>query len=421
MTRRVLLHVGTPKTGTSYVQDVLFRNRDTLTAAGILYPAERFDAHFLAALDLMKLPWGGLEAEAIGAWDRLAERARAHRGTTIISHEILAHASRAQAGRALESLGHRWDVAPEERETEVHVVLSVRDLIRQVPAEWQENVKHRSTLSYAEFLDQIRDPERRSRVSSWFWAVQEIPAILDRWAHDLPPEHVHVVTVPPSGTAPEVLWKRFSRALDLDRLDLDLTATRANPSLGVPETALIRRINASANDVLVPGDYRPLIRELLAHQTLSQRRGSARLGLPPHLHRWFGEVEQSWVDAIRERGYDVIGDVSELLGASLPAEAALDDRAERSWADPDRPRPREVADAAVDAITALALEAARLRGEEHRLHEELAETRRALERSYLRPSYRFRKKVVRRLASSRPGRTMLRSYRGLRGRNSSSA
>ncbi len=423
MTRRVLLHVGTPKTGTSYVQDVLFRNRETLTEAGLLYPAERFDAHFLAALDLMNLPWGGLETEAIGAWDRLAEQARAHDGTTIISHEIFAHASRAQAGRALESLGHRWDLAAEQRETEVHVVLSVRDLTRQVPAEWQENVKHRSTLSYSDFLSPVRDPERRSQVASWFWAVQEIPAILDRWAHDLPPEHVHLVTVPPSGTAPEVLWKRFSQAFDLDGLDLDLTATRANPSLGVPETALIRRINEAANDVLLPDDYRPLVRELLAHQTLSQRRGSPRLGLPPQLHAWFLEVEQSWVEAIGERGYDVIGDVSELLGAPAPASTAGKDgpAGERSWADPDRPRPREVADAALDAITALALEAARLRGEEHRLHEELAETRRELERSYLTPTYRLRKKIVRSLETSRAGRLVLRGYGVLRGRNSSSA
>ena len=36
MTKRVLLHVGTPKTGTSYLQDVLFRNRQTLSRNGIL-------------------------------------------------------------------------------------------------------------------------------------------------------------------------------------------------------------------------------------------------------------------------------------------------------------------------------------------------------------------------------------------------
>ena len=117
--KRVLLHVGTPKTGTSYLQDVLFRNRDHLEARGILYPADRFDAHFLAALDLMRLPWGGLEREAVGAWDALAERVRGFDGTAIISHEILATASRTQIRRALESLGHP--------DTEIHVVLSARD------------------------------------------------------------------------------------------------------------------------------------------------------------------------------------------------------------------------------------------------------------------------------------------------------
>ena len=37
--------------------------------------------------------WGGLEAEAIGAWDELAESVRKAPGTSIISHEILATAS----------------------------------------------------------------------------------------------------------------------------------------------------------------------------------------------------------------------------------------------------------------------------------------------------------------------------------------
>ena len=169
MTTRVLLHVGTPKTGTSHLQDVLFRNQQVLATHDICYPADRFDAHFLAALDLMRLPWGGLETEAVGAWDRLAAAVRACEGTAIISHEILATASRSQVGRALASLG-----ADDPDGPEVHVVLSVRDLVRQIPAEWQENVKHRSALSYGRFLERIEDPERSTRIGTWFWGVQEI-------------------------------------------------------------------------------------------------------------------------------------------------------------------------------------------------------------------------------------------------------
>ncbi len=408
MSRKVLLHVGTPKTGTSYLQDVLFRNRDVLADAGITYPASRHDSHFLAALDLMQLPWGGLQSDAIGAWDDLAARVRAAPGTSIISHEILATASRAQIGRALESLGHG---AGHGSGTEIHLVLSVRDLVRQIPAEWQENVKHRAQLSYGAFLEQIRDPERATRIGSWFWGVQEIPEILDRWGQELPPTHVHLVTVPPPGGAPELLWKRFSQAFGLDGIDLDLEGERHNPSLGVPETTLLRRINRKANADLPPADYRPLVRELLAHQTLSRRTGSPRLALPPDLHPWVQELSASWIAEVEARGYDVVGDLGDLVGAPPAAE----------YADPDRPRERQVASAGVDAITALLLDNARLRREDERLHAELADVRAALERAHATPSYRLRRGLVVRLESSGVGRGLLGIYRRARGRSSRSA
>ena len=400
MSERVLLHVGTPKTGTSYLQDVLFRNRELLATHGITYAASRFDSHFLAALDLMKLPWGGLQAEAIGAWDELAEAVRAAPGTAIVSHEILATASRSQIGRALESLGHGSG-------TEVHLVLSVRDLVRQIPAEWQENIKHRATLSYGVFLDQIRDPERSTRIGTWFWGVQEIPDILNRWGDELPPEQVHLVTVPPPGGAAELLWKRFSQAFGLDGIDLDLAAERLNPSLGVPETALIRRINRRSNAELAPAAYRPLVRELLAHQTLSRRAGSTRLALPPDLHAWAQGISASWVEEIQRRGYDVVGELADLLGGP-PVE---------EYADPDRPLERQVASAAVDAIKALLLETARVQREEQRLREELHEAHVALERA----AVGWKTKVYRRLDGSTPGRAALKVYRATRGRSSRSA
>ncbi len=244
-------------------------------------------------------------------------------------------------------------------------MLSVRDLVRQIPAEWQENVKHRAQLSYGAFLDQISDPERTSRIGAWFWGVQEIPEILDRWGQDLSPAQVHLVTVPPPGGAPELLWKRFSQAFGLDGIDLDLQGERQNPSLGAPETTLLRRINRRANAELAPADYRPLVRELLAHQTLSRRTRSPRLALPPDLHPWVQELSASWIAEIEARGYDVVGDLGDLVGAPPVSE----------YADPDRPRERQVASAAVDAITALLLDNARLRQEEARLHAELADVR----------------------------------------------
>ncbi|TWH04703.1 hypothetical protein L615_001000000360 [Nocardioides sp. J9] len=408
MADRILLHVGTPKTGTSYLQDVLFQNRPTLLRNGVLYPADRFDEHFLAALDLMRLRWGGLEREAVGAWDRLAQQVREHDGTAIISHEILATASRSQVQRALSSLGHE----PGGGGTEVHLVISVRDLVRQIPAEWQENVKHRARFKFSRFLELIRDPERNHRVGAWFWGVQEIPDILDRWGATIPPERVHVVTVPRPGGPKEVLWQRFSSVFGLDDLDLDLGTERSNPSLGVPESALLRRINQACTRDLPPVHYRPLVRELLAHQTLSRRTDSPRLRLPPSEYPWVAELTEQWIAELAERGYDVVGDLAELRGDEPDAE---------TWADPDRPREREVNKAALDAIRALLVEAAERQAEAERLRAKLEDARRDLIRSRSPRLMRTMEWTVRRLEDSPRGRQALGVYRRARGRSSLSA
>jgi hypothetical protein len=398
---RVLLHVGTPKTGTSFLQDVLFRNRESLREQGILYPADRFDEHFLAALDLLELRWGGLEAGAVGAWDRLAERVRDWPGTAIVSHEILATASRAQAARALGSFG----------DTEVHLVLSARDLARQIPAEWQENVKHRRTVGYHDFLEKITAPERSGELAAWFWGAQEVPDILERWGARLPADRIHVVTVPPRDAPRDLLWQRFAGVFGLDLATLHPSSERFNPSLGVPETALVRRINERVNHGVLPNeDYRQFVRELLAHGTLSQRSGTSRIGLPDDVRRWAAELSESWVEALSAKGYDVVGDLAELRPG--PADAA--------YVDPDEPDETLVADAALTSIVALLKESARLSHVERDLRQELVATQAALERGE-RLMFRFKRRLVAAAETNRAAAVGLRAYRWMRDSSSRSA
>jgi hypothetical protein len=402
-TRRVLVHVGAPKTGTSFVQDVLWLNRESLAEQGILYPADRFDEHFLAALDLMELPWGGLENQAVGAWDRLAERVRAWSGTAIVSHEILATASKHQVRRAFDSFG----------DAEVHVVLSARDLVRQIPAEWQENVKHRRTLTYGEFLDKITDPRRNSELASWFWGVQEVPDVLDRWGGTLPPAQVHLITVPKPGAPRDLLWHRFASVLGLDAAALAPETTRANPSLGVPETTLVRRINERVNQgVLANQDYREFVRELLAHRTLSQRTWSPRLGLPADVRAWAVDLSERWIRLLADRSYDVVGSLEELRPDVLPDGTA--------FADPDDPDEDAVADAAMTSIVTLLEEATRLRRVELDLRRELEGAWQELERSRSL-WFRVKRRLVREADHNRAAAAGLEAYRRLRGRSSRSA
>ena len=404
MTRRVLLHVGAPKTGTSFVQDILFTNRDALRERGILYPADRHDAHFLAALDLMELPWGGLEHEAVGAWDRLAAEVREWQGTAIISHEILGTASRVQVARALESLGAHEG-------TEVHIVYSARDLVRQIPAEWQENVKHRRTLGYRQFLDKITDPQRTGELASWFWGVQEVPDVLDRWGSALPPDRVHLVTVPKPGAPRDLLWERFASVLGLDAEALAPETSRANASLGVPETALLRRINKRVNSgVLRNEDYRQLVRELLAHRTLSLRTGSPRLGVPADVRAWAVELSETWIEVLAGRGYDIAGSLDELRP----------DTAGPPFVDPDHPDEHDVADAAVQATVTLLEEVVRLHETEQRLQRDVTAAYDELEHAR-GLWFRTKRRLVRSADENRAAALGLAVYRRVRGRSSRSA
>ena len=247
-------------------------------------------------------------------------------------------------------------------------MLSVRDLVRQIPAEWQENVKHRAALSYGAFLDQIQDPRREGRIPTWFWGVQEIPDILDRWGHDLPPEHVHVVTVPPAGGSPELLWKRFVEAFGLDGIDLQLDGERVNPSLGVgrdhADPADQPRRQRGARAGLLPAAGPRAARPPDAVAPHRAPRGSP---CRPTSTRGRAGLEESWIAEIQARGYDVIGDLDDLRGAP-----PVDD-----YADPDHPDESLVSGAAVDALKAVLLDHARLQRELGQRDGELVDTQRS--------------------------------------------
>ena len=398
MARRVLLHVGAPKTGTSFVQDLLFTHRDALAGEGLLYPADRFDAHFLAALDLMQLPWGGLEKQTVGAWAALAAQVRAWPDVAVVSHEILGRASRVQVRRALDSLG----------DAEVHLVVSARDLVRQLPAEWQENVKHRRTLGYGDFLARVRDPARSSEIAQWFWSVQEIPDVLDRWGSTLPKDRIHLVTVPPAGSPRGLLWERFAQVLGIDPTAYVPTTSRANASLGVAESALVRRLNERLNLTLPNHHYRQFVRELMVHQNLSTSRGSPRLTVPPDVAQWAADLSRLWVTELALRGYDVVGDLDDLLPVDRGQE----------YADPDTPDEAEVAAAGVRALAGMVQEAARLRDVEVELHEVIEDLMRQLDAAHSTRVYKAKERLVSMADTNPVARAGLGAYRRLRGSSS---
>lgn len=341
MARRVFLHIGAPKTGTSYVQDRLRLNRRRLAGHDVHYPLGPLglpSSHFKPALDLIRRQWGGALADAEGHWDRLMRRVRRLDGTVVISHEILAAATPEQIERAMEDLAG----------SEVHVVFSVRDLARQVPAAWQESIKQYGTMPYQKFLRRVRShPD-----DLWFWSVQDLPDVLTRWGAALPPERVHLVTVPHPGAESDLLWRRVCLVLGIDPSWAPRDSRRGNTSMGGPETTLVRRLNQRLRRAgLGSADHHTLVTELLVHENLAHRTTAFRTTLPPRMLGWAEQVADRWIAWVLESGIDVVGDLEDLRPVRAP-----DGRRGRN---PDRARPRQMLGAALDALAVMVDEAAR--------------------------------------------------------------
>jgi hypothetical protein len=300
--------VGSPKTGTTFLQEVLWSQRRKAAEQGVLLPLEKFADHYLASLDVRGLS-GRKEhpARAVGIWGRLVEEARAWPGTTLVSHELFASATAEQAADAIASFGAG---------TEVHVVLTARDLVRQIPAEWQEHVKHRSTKTLPEFVHDLRQDDEGT---SWFWRVQDFGDVVARWGATLPPSRVHVVTVPPAGADPGTLWHRFADLLGLDPDSFDTERSRANTSLGVEQAELLRRVNAGLGDrVQLPGPYPVVVKNVLAHRILAARKGT-RLALDGESTQYAVRRSAEIAEQLERLDVHVVGDLGDLVPDSAAA------------------------------------------------------------------------------------------------------
>ncbi len=340
------MHVGTPKSGTSYLQDRLALNREGLRAQGLDYVETRTGDHFEAALDLLGERWAGAEKAAKGQWDALVAEARRSRGDVLVSHEILAAVPPERARRATRAFA----------DAELHVVVTARDLARQVPAEWQERVKHRGRRDYERFLDAMVRNHARTDWQMWFWRVQDLPSVLTTWGTDLTPDRVHLVTVPAPGGEPTALWDRFASVLGLDPGAPYAETETTNASLGGAEVTLLRRLNVALAERELPRTtYVTWVREMIVRDVLAQRQQMQRASVPPRHRPFVEDVTAGWLEWVRQSGVDVVGDLDDLLPRWPDDEDA--------WTSPDDADPAVVAEAAIEALAHVLDEIAQGRGD----------------------------------------------------------
>jgi hypothetical protein len=198
---------------------------------------------------------------------------------------------------------------------ELHVVVTVRDMGRTIPAAWQESVRNWETHTWAQFLHAISAEDPLSIPSAAnFWARQDVGHVLVTWRDLLPPDNLHVVTLPPPGHAVTELWSRFASVLGIEPWAFDASGGSINESLGVASTELLRLFNESsrARQLRWPL-YADVVKEGLAKGGLSARRfQEPQLAIPESMHEWVYRQADRQRAAIAQSGADVIGDLDDL-------------------------------------------------------------------------------------------------------------
>lgn len=349
MARRVILHVGAHKTGTTYLQTLMWHNRDALRRHGVLFPARISSEHRHASREVRRgLTLGGRRQPT--AWNRLLQEVRGFDGTVVISHENFCSATAEQAQSVLAAL------AP----AEVHLVVTARSVVWTFGSLWQEHVKFHATEPLAEFASDLDDADP---MNFWGWRDLDTAGVLARWGSTLPPEHVHVITVPSGGAPRSQLWERFARVLGVNPQAFDASVTTPNDSLGVVEVELLRKVNTHLgpeyDEARVSG---PWLRTYLAAGILAPRRGD-RFGPDAEQEAFLRKKAVEIVEAIREAGYDVIGDLADLLPPDGPIE----------WRHPDDVSAAELADAGAETLARVLDDLRTVTEERDRLRARLAE------------------------------------------------
>lgn len=311
MAERLVLHIGTMKSGTTFLQTALIQNTALHEAQGdFIYASGSFRAQSAAARQVLSHPDDPAKHRS---WYELLDKVRAHGTSTgVVSQEFIGFADDLQTDAFLAATdGFR-----------VEVVVTVRDQFRAIPAQWQSFVRNQGAAPWSSYLKQI-DPDRRkpedvdSHASRTFHRAQDVVPMVRRWASHPRVSKLSIVTVPPSTAPRDKLWHRFCDAAGVVSTLAYLGASRDNTSLGYASCDTLRRINAHLDPLSpkVRRAYRtgmaPITRGVLAElRTLEGR---------PHLDRGGQQLALRSNEAIRAEiaHHPLFGSLEDL---SLPTE-----------------------------------------------------------------------------------------------------
>src|SRR3954454_11663743 len=190
---QVFLHVGAMKTGTTYLQQLVFANREPLADAGLGLPGDIWPRQVRGVQDVLRLNRrdAHIQRDSRGVWQDLVDEMRGGASPRwLISMEFLSFAERRGVRRVMESLSF----------ADVSVILTVRDMAAVLPSLWQTTGHNGEGLSWPAFVEAVPAPgvpvvlTPGDDARNGFHRQQTIARMLQRWHQHTSEGALHVVT-----------------------------------------------------------------------------------------------------------------------------------------------------------------------------------------------------------------------------------
>ena len=312
--KKLIIHPGFHKTGTTALQQALSEVRDELSANGFNYPKIAGNAHHRAAWSVIEKTWGwkkrGGRLMAPIEWQKLDRKLRSSKDTAVISSEFFSQASKEQLD----------NLAGKVKGTEVQVVFTWRPLPFMLASSYQQYLKYGLKLSYLEWLDSIFESSGKAKFTPSFWLRNLHGDVVSRWAEVFGAENISLIAV--NEKDPNFLYGAFS---DLSGIPTGIIREpihqEMNRSLTFNEASLLLEINRTYPKDLDWDSYEIFIRK----GNIKALTGSdvyeasdEKIYTPDWAIAKAAEINQKSVDQIKSLGIKIIGDIDRSDFSRIP-------------------------------------------------------------------------------------------------------
>ena len=314
MSKKLIVHAGFHKTGTTALQSAFFANINELVEFGINYPQVGGKAQHKAIYSLMGKTWGWEDRGGVTAtdkrWKDLLKQVSKTKKTTLISSEFLCELNEEQIARFKKDL----NVA------DAHIYFTIRPLLKIIPSAYQQHLKIGIKSDYEKWLHSILDEPGVSTITPSFWVRHMHAEVLAKWVKHFGKENVMVIVV--DEKQPEFLYQEFNNLLSLKpgflkpQLDQD-----SNRSLTLDEITLLNTINKKFSKKRSWHDYETFIRngsiKYLTNKVVPAP-DAVRLLTPQWAVDIAKTVSKRNVEQIKGLGIKIIGDLDSFESAQIP-------------------------------------------------------------------------------------------------------